>query len=103
LLFTSQIEPDDGAGSGRMIVDVRGESEWEMKRIPGATHAFLGDLLAKLGDVPKETPLVMQCGSGSRSAIGASLLQAAGFTDVANMKGGIDAWQAAGLEVEEGD
>jgi rhodanese-related sulfurtransferase len=26
----------------------------------------------------------------------------AGFTDVANMKGGIDGWRAAGLDVEEG-
>jgi hydroxyacylglutathione hydrolase len=101
LLTTTQLEPADVEGSGRMIVDVRGEPEWEMERIPGARHAFLGDLLAKLGDVPKETPLVTQCGGGTRSAIGASLLQMAGFTDVANMKGGIDAWRAAGLEVQE--
>ena len=86
-----------------MIVDVRGQAEWDEERIPGATHAFLGDLLRELGDLPKDTPLVMQCGSGSRSSIGASLLQAAGFTDVANLKGGIDAWRAAGLEVEGRD
>jgi hydroxyacylglutathione hydrolase len=40
------------------------------------------------------------CQGGSRSAIAASLLQAAGFTDVVNMKGGMDAWRESGLEVE---
>src|SRR5258708_34920505 len=96
------MEPADAEKSGRLIIDVRSQAEWDEARIPGARHAFLGDLLAKLGDVPKDTPLVTQCGSGSRAAIAASLLQAAGFTDVANMKGGIDGWRAAGLEVEEG-
>jgi hydroxyacylglutathione hydrolase len=102
LLTTTQLEPTEASESGRMIVDVRGRSEWDEVRIAGATHAFLGDLIAELGDVPKTTPLVMYCDAGSRSAIAASLLQAAGFTDVANMKGGIDAWREAGLAVEEG-
>ena len=100
LLTTTQLDAKDVPTSGRTVVDVRGQSEWEEARIPGAKHAFLGDLLAQLGDIPKDTPLVMHCGSGSRSAIAVSLLQAAGYSDVANMRGGIDAWRAAGLAVE---
>jgi hydroxyacylglutathione hydrolase len=85
-----------------MIVDVRGQAESDEVGIPGARHAFLGDIVNQMKDVPKDRPLVLHCGSGSRSAIGASVLQAAGFTDVANMKGGIDAWREAGLPVSEG-
>ena len=102
LMTTTQLEPKAVEESKRMIVDVRGQSERDETRIPGARHAFLGDLIAQLGDIPKDTPLALYCGSGSRSAIGASLLQAAGFTDVANMKGGIDAWRKAGLKVDGG-
>jgi len=102
LITTQQLEPKAAQASGRLIVDVRGQSERDEAGIPGARHAFLGELLAKLADVSKDHPLVMQCGSGSRSAIAASLLQANGFTDVANLKGGIDAWREAGLPVVDG-
>jgi hydroxyacylglutathione hydrolase len=98
---TPQVDARGAKDSGRLIVDVRGQSEWDEGRIPGARHAFLGDLLEKLGDLPKDTPMAMQCQSGSRSAIAASLLEANGFTNVANLKGGIDGWRAAGLAVEQ--
>ena len=63
-----------------------------------ATHAFLGDLLAQLGDIPKETPLALYCGSGSRSAIGVSLLQAAGFADVAQTRDELLEWDYGDYE-----
>jgi hydroxyacylglutathione hydrolase len=102
LLTTAQMDPKAVDESARVIVDVRAQTEWDEGHVPGAKHAFLGDLLAKLDDVAATTPIVTMCGGGSRSAIAASLLQAAGFTDVANMKGGMDAWREAGLEIEEG-
>jgi hydroxyacylglutathione hydrolase len=97
---TVQIEPKDVDTSGRTIVDVRGQTEWDEAHIPAARHAFLGDLLEQVKDIPKDQPLVMHCGSGSRSAIAASLLQANGYKDVANLKGGLDAWKDAGLPVD---
>jgi hydroxyacylglutathione hydrolase len=102
LVTTQQLNPRQSQESGRLIVDVRGQSEREEDSIPGSRHAFLGDILNQMRDVPKDQPLVLQCGSGSRSAIGASVLQAAGFSDVANMKGGIDGWREAGLPVSSG-
>jgi hydroxyacylglutathione hydrolase len=103
MIRTDQLSPRQAKESGRLVVDVRGASEREAEAIPGSRHAFLGDLLSGMADVPKDQPLVMQCGSGSRSAIGASLLQAHGWKDVANMKGGIDAWAAEGLPVDRGN
>jgi hydroxyacylglutathione hydrolase len=102
LMTTTQLDPKTVDESARVIVDVRGQTEWDEGHVPGAKHAFLGDLLAQLDDVSATTPIVTYCGGGSRSAIAASLLQAAGFVDVANMKGGMDAWREAGLEVDEG-
>ncbi len=102
LITTEQLGPKQAKESGRKIVDVRGSAEREELGIPGTHHAFLGDLLKHMADVPKDQPLVLHCGSGSRSAIGASLLQAHGWTNVANMKGGIDAWRDAGLPVSDG-
>jgi hydroxyacylglutathione hydrolase len=102
IITTAQLAPKQAKESGRLIIDVRGQSEADEASIPGARHAFLGDILNQMGGIPKDQPLVLHCGSGSRSAIGASVLQAAGWKDVANMKGGIDAWRDAGLPVSEG-
>lgn len=88
------------AGTGRRIVDVRGQSEWDHGHLPGAEHRFLGDLLELTKDIPRDTPLALHCQGGTRSAIAASLLQANGFTNVANVPGGFDAWEKAGLPVE---
>ncbi len=82
------------------LIDVRGEHEYAAGRIPGARHLFLGDLTRRLDEVPRERPVVVQCRSGNRSAIAASLLRARGVERVVNLVGGLDAWQAAGLPVE---
>lgn len=86
-------------GTHRLIVDVRGKPEWDAGHIPSAEHRYLGDLMASMLDVPRDTPIAVHCQGGTRSAIAASLLQAEGFTDVANMKGGIRAWEDAGLPI----
>jgi hydroxyacylglutathione hydrolase len=86
-------------GTDRLIVDVRGKPEWDAGHIPSAEHRYLGDLLTSMLDVPRDTPLAVHCQGGTRSAIAASLLQAQGFTDVANVKGGIRAWEEAGLPI----
>ena len=83
----------------RMIVDVRGTSEWEEGHMPQARHLFLGDLVALTRDLPRDTPIAVHCQGGTRSAIAASLLQAEGFTRVANVTGGFKAWEQAGLPV----
>jgi len=80
----------------RVIIDVRGTSEWRSGHIAGASHLYLGDLERLSEDMPRDRPIAVQCQGGTRSAIAASLLQARGFTNVANVVGGIKAWRAAG-------
>lgn len=78
---------------GAQVIDVRHDSEWKSGHIEGAKHMMLGTLLDRLDEVPEDRPLIIQCGSGVRSAIAISLLQAKGVKDVRNMLGGYARWQ----------
>jgi hydroxyacylglutathione hydrolase len=96
-----QIQPADLAESlrhgGVTLVDVRNATEWQGGHIDGARHVPLGYLTDRSGELPKETAVVLQCQSGARSAIGASLLRQRGFDRVINLTGGISAWIKDGL------
>ena len=82
------------------VIDVRGASEWESGHLPGAPNIPLATLGARLAEVQRDRPVVLQCQSGGRSAIAASLLRAKGVKDVLNLSGGFSAWQQAGLPIE---
>lgn len=81
------------------ILDVRTEGEWEGGHIDGAHHIHGGLLQERAGDVPKDASVAVICGTGYRASIAASFLKSQGFTDVANVLGGMSAWKAAGLPV----
>jgi rhodanese-related sulfurtransferase len=88
---------------GALVLDVREDNEFTGGRIGGARHIPLGVLKQRVQDIErfKESPVVVYCRSGARSAVAASQLVAAGFTDVTNLQGGIQAWQSAGLPVKK--
>jgi hydroxyacylglutathione hydrolase len=81
------------------VIDVRAAAEWKAGHLPGATHIHLGYLRDRLEELPSDRPLVLQCRTGGRSTIAASLLRTAGRRDVSNLTGGIVAWDEAGLPV----
>jgi hydroxyacylglutathione hydrolase len=82
------------------VIDVRNDHEWQAGHIPGARHLMLGYLPERVSEIPTDKPVLVQCQSGARSAIGASILQTKGIANVLNLAGGISAWTAAGLPVE---
>ena len=84
------------------IVDVRTAHEHETKFIEGSVSLPLSRLSQRVGELPRDRPLLVQCAGGYRSSIAASLLQAAGFEQVSELAGGIAAWEAAGLPVTTG-
>jgi rhodanese-related sulfurtransferase len=88
---------------GSLVVDVREDNEFTGGRIGAARHIPLGVLKQRIKDIEryKESPVVVYCRTGARSAVAASQLVAAGFTDVTNLQGGIQAWQSAGLPVKK--
>lgn len=83
-----------------ILVDVRAESEWNEGHIPGAQHVMLGYLAERADEIINGLPIVVQCRSGNRSAIGASILKAKGAKAVINMQGGIRDWASSGLPIE---
>jgi hydroxyacylglutathione hydrolase len=83
------------------VIDVRSGNEWSHGHLPGARHIPLGYLMDRLGEIPLDKPVVVQCQSGGRSQMAASILERAGFRDVTNLTGGFSAWTAAGLPIEK--
>lgn len=75
------------------LIDVRNNDEWKAGHIRGAQHIPLGHLRRMVASMDHGAPIVVQCQSGARSAIAASLLLRDGFTNVRNLSGGINAWQ----------
>jgi len=88
------------AAGAAIVVDVRSANEWAGGHIPGAQHIALGYLADRCRSLPATQPIVVQCQSGARSAIAASLLERLGFSKVTNLIGGFSAWTAAGLPVD---
>lgn len=84
-----------------MLIDVRRQTEWDDCHLPNAHHVMLGYLAERARDVVvnDSRPIVVQCRSGARSAIGASILQAMGVKHVINMKGGYNQWRGSGYPV----
>ena len=87
----------DAAREAPLLVDVREPWEVEFCRIDGALSIPLGDVVRRAGELPRDRALVMVCHHGGRSQHAAVLLAGAGFAQVHNMRGGIDAWA---LEVD---
>ena len=83
-----------------VVVDVRAGAEWEAGHLPGVANVPVGQLAGRLGELPRDRPLVVHCQGGTRSAIAASLLQAHGFDNVVNLAGGFAEWQRQQLPVE---
>ena len=84
--------------AGTLVVDVREADEWSAGHFEGAVHHPLGTLAATLAAVGRATPLALHCEGGTRSAIGVSLLETMGFTDVTDLIGG---WSATDDEKEK--
>jgi glyoxylase-like metal-dependent hydrolase (beta-lactamase superfamily II)/rhodanese-related sulfurtransferase len=81
------------------ILDVREAAELsgDLGRIEGSLHIPLGELRARLDEVPRDKPVVCICRSGRRSAQASLILEGAGIREVANVAGGMIRWRALGL------
>ncbi|MCJ7671184.1 MAG: MBL fold metallo-hydrolase [Acidimicrobiia bacterium] len=75
------------------ILDVRNPGEVALGAIPDARSVPLPNLIATIESLDPDTPTVVYCAGGGRSAIGASVLAARGFADVSDLLGGFEAWR----------
>lgn len=85
-----------------VVVDVRNESEVCGGRIPGALHLALPELEQRVRHaLPNpQTPIVVYCAQGVRSAQAMRLLQQLGYSQVIHLEAGFAQWRALGLPVE---
>ena len=84
-----------------LLVDVRFPGEVENMHIEASLAIPLGDMCARLDELPRDRRLLLQCKTGYRSMTAGCLLVRAGFDParVVDLAGGIDAWTEAGLPV----
>jgi adenylyltransferase/sulfurtransferase len=96
-----QLRSDLDGGIEYLLVDVREPEETRHGIIPGARRIPLGKLLERIGELrDEEKPVVVYCAVGNRSAHAAVNLRDRGVRRVYNLAGGIQAWVAAGGEVQ---
>ena len=81
-----------------LLIDVREDNEWAKDHLPNAVHLGKGvierDIEQQVPD--SDTPMVLYCGGGFRSALAADNLQRMGYTNVVSMDGGIRGWREKG-------
>lgn len=82
-----------------LVLDVREDSEVAICRIAGSTHIPMGQIPARLAELPRDRAILVQCHHGGRSLRVTQFLRANGLARVTNLKGGIDKWA---VQVEPG-
>jgi rhodanese-related sulfurtransferase len=75
-----------------VLLDVREPFEIATAALPDATLIPMGEIPARVGELPPQTPIVVMCHAGSRSARVTQYLNDNGYPDAVNLAGGIDAW-----------
>ncbi len=84
-----------------VILDVREQNEWDAGHIPGALLIPMGQVADRLSEIPTDKTVIVQCRSGNRSSQVTDFLRNQGYSNVHNLSGGLNAWQSAGLPVEQ--
>jgi rhodanese-related sulfurtransferase len=84
--------------SGALLLDVREEHEWAAGHAPEASHLPMSQLSERAAELPSDRKIVCVCHVGGRSAAVAAALAGAGWQAI-NLRGGMEAWHAAGLPV----
>jgi rhodanese-related sulfurtransferase len=83
-----------------ILIDVRESQEYEFEHVPGSLLHPLSFLDPDVFPEIPEKRLVFICAVGKRSKAACLQLQKSGFTNLVNLRGGIEAWREAGLDLE---
>ena len=88
---------------GLIILDVRTPQEFREGHLAGARNMdfFGGSFERQVEALPKDTPVLLYCRTGKRSAAAAELLGEAGVKRIYHMHHGLESWQQAGLPLEK--
>ena len=86
------------------VIDVREPDEYVAGHLPESRNFPLGRLGERAGELDKlkDSPILVVCQTGARSASACTQLAKLGFTKTHNLDGGINAWRSAGLPLKKG-
>ena len=79
-------------GAAHTLLDVREPKEFANSSLDGSLDIPMGDVPARLSELPKDEMLVVICRSGKRSGDIVSYLRQNGFDNATNLVGGINGW-----------
>ncbi len=91
----------DAAAEGAVVIDVRQPEEYVNGHVAGAELIPLGDVVARLDEIPADQPVYVICQSGGRSLKAVQFLRAQGY-DATSVAGGTKAWVESGRDVVRG-
>jgi len=95
---TDAVKAKLDGGDSFLLIDVREESEFAADHLPTAVHLGKGiierDIEVRVPGL--DSPMILYCGGGFRSALAADSLQRMGYTNVLSMDGGIREWREKG-------
>ena len=101
----TEVSAEDGhqmVEEGALLLDVREADEWDAGHAPEAVWIPMGELQARVDELPHDRRIVAICRSGSRSYAVTDALLGAGY-DAVNLEGGMRAWAAEDYEVVASD
>jgi adenylyltransferase/sulfurtransferase len=80
------------AGEELVLLDVREPRELALAAVPGALHIPMAEVPSRIGELDRDSHVVVICHSGGRSQAVAGFLMNQGFGRVSNLAGGITRW-----------
>lgn len=86
--------------AGALLLDVREEPEADEASIPGGLLIGERELRELWEELPRDRAIVAYCRRGNRSYDACGFLESKGFSRLANLEGGVIAWEKAGLPLE---
>jgi rhodanese-related sulfurtransferase len=89
------------SADGAVVIDVRQTEEYVTGHVAGAELMPLGDVVARLDEIPADRPVYVICQTGGRSLKAAQFLRAQGY-DATSVAGGTKAWIESGRDVVRG-
>ena len=86
-----------------LILDIREGDDYASGHLPRARHIPLSQLSKRVDEIGKfkDKPVIVTCKTGTKAGSATRLLKQAGFTNVFELRGGVNAWQQASLPVEK--
>lgn len=97
----AELQARRDAGTAPVVIDVRSAEEYAAGHIPGALNIPFAEVAGRISEVDAPDGVALYCMVGPRARLGEQALVESGYTQVLHIEGGMEAWQASGLPVEE--